>query len=85
MGFLFEMGYHHTHYKYISCFIFRARPMEKLFQIPAALYLEPWNRLGPAGNTRMSKIRPLLRDGVEMDETERELTGIGGILGVSAL
>lgn len=59
--------------------------MEKLFQIPAALYLEPLNRLGPAGNTRMSKIRPLLRDGVEMDETERELTGIGGILGVSAL
>lgn len=58
--------------------------MEKLSQIPAALYLEPWNRLGPAGNTRMSKIRPLLRDGVEMDRTEREGTGIGGILGVSA-
>lgn len=51
--------------------------MEKLFQIPAALYLEHWNRLGSAGNTRMSKIRPLLRDGVEMDEAEREGTGIG--------
>lgn len=53
--------------------------MEKLFQIPAALYLEPWNRLGPTGNTRMSKIRPLLRDGVEMDEAEREGTGIGEV------
>lgn len=51
--------------------------MEKLFQIPAALYLELWNRLGPTGNTRMSKIRPLLRDGVEMDEAEREGTRIG--------
>lgn len=33
----------------------------------------------------MSKIRPLLLDGVEMDGTEREGMGIGGILGVSAL
>lgn len=79
------MGYGHKHYKYISCFIFRARPMEKLFQIPAELYLEPWNRLGSTGNTRMSKIRPLLRDGVEMDGTEREGTEIRGILGASAL
>lgn len=84
MGFFFEMGYQHTHYKYISCFIFRARPMEKLFQIPGALYLEPWNRLDLAGNTRMSKIRPLLRDGVEMEQSGKGRAS-GGILGVSAL
>lgn len=58
--------------------------MEKLFQIPGALYLEPWNRLDPAGNMRMSKIRPLLRDGVEMEQSGKG-RGSGGILGVSAL
>lgn len=58
--------------------------MEKLFQIPAALYLEPWNRLDPAGNTRMSKIRRLLRDGVEMEQSGKG-QGSGSILGVSTL